>query len=72
MLDSPLHLSIPLCKLPGRNELGLVAANPSGNLPTISTSVYAVACRMRRTVMRDLLVMLDRHFVVMRSRVRCG
>lgn len=67
--DSPVHTVFPLCDLPGRSELGLVVANPFGNLEAISIEYIAKQIE-QHTVVGDLLVMLDRHFVVMRSRSR--
>lgn len=69
MLDPPGLLGLRLCELPGRSELGLVVANPFGNLDTMSID-YIVKDEMRLTVMGDLLIMLNRHFVVVRSRCR--
>jgi len=36
MLDPPARAVNLLCDLPGRSELGLVVANPFGNLDTVS------------------------------------
>jgi hypothetical protein len=36
MLDPSAPLVVRLCDLPGRSELGLVVANPFGNLETMS------------------------------------
>ena len=69
MLDPPTLVIVHLCDLPGRSELELVVANPFGNLNTMSID-YTAPERMRLTVMGDLLVMLDRHFIVVRSRCR--
>jgi len=69
MSDPPTLIIVRLCDLPGRSELGLVVANPFGNLNNMSID-HTVPERMRLTVMGDLLVMLDRHFVVVRSRCR--
>jgi hypothetical protein len=69
MLDPPTLVIVRVCDLPGRSELGLVVANPFGNLNTMSID-YTLPEEMRLTVMGDLLVMLDRHFVVVRSRCR--
>ena len=55
--------------LPGRSEPGLVAANPFGNLLPVST-MPAPKIATKHTVMGDLLVVLDRHCVEMRSRIR--
>ena len=40
MLDPLVRLVVCLCALPGRNELGLVVANPFGNLGIISISLH--------------------------------
>jgi hypothetical protein len=55
----------PSCAyLPGRSELEPVVANPCGNLPFKSAFCPAPDSResaIERTVMRDLLIMLDCH-----------
>jgi len=40
MSDPPPHLEVRLCDLPGRSELGLVVANPFGNLEAISIDYH--------------------------------
>ena len=40
MLDPLVRLVVCLCALPGRNELGLVVANPFGNLEVISIDYH--------------------------------
>jgi hypothetical protein len=40
MSDPPPHLEVQLCDLPGRSELGLVVANPFGNLEAVSIDYH--------------------------------
>ena len=62
MLDGVEYLCC--AKLPGRSRPSLGVANPFGNLRPVSILVRTLSKVLKRTVVRDLLVMLDRHFVV--------
>jgi hypothetical protein len=58
---SPSFICIVRSGLPGRSERGLVAANPCGNLTPYQHFIYGIWSRIGHTVVRDLLVVLDRH-----------
>jgi hypothetical protein len=63
MLEPDYIVLYPWLSVPGRSELERVAANPFGNLGTISSSIHGIdTVYGELTVVRYLLIMLDRHF----------